>query len=315
MSAPTLHAAHRTSTVLAADGTPLAVHEYGGRSADLTVVFVHGHCLRSAAWHYQLAQLRRRWGSRVRLLAYDQRGHGGSGQASMDTYTVDQLGRDLGVVLRAAHADNVILVGHSMGGMAALSYVRQHPADAARRLKGLALIATAGHGLAEHGIGRSLSSPLLGLARILVSRTPSAAATVRMVGQHLCRPLIHGFGYGRHTSPRLRTLGTAMLNEVPLATMVGYLAGLSRHDERAALPLLHAIPVEVVCGSADLMTPPVHSHALAAALPAAALTLIDGAGHMLIHEHPTQVSEILSTLIAAAHTTRPAPEAELIAHA
>lgn len=305
MTAPTLRAAHRTSTVFADDGTALAVHEYGPQAADLTVVFVHGHCLRSAAWQFQLSFLHRRFGQSVRLIAYDQRGHGDSSQASMDTYTVDQLGRDLADVLRATRADKTILVGHSMGGMAALAYVRHNPGLVGTQVVGLALIATAAGDLARHGIGRSLNSPALHAVRALVHHAPLAAGTIRTVGQQVCRPLIHGFGYGLHTSPRLRTLGTAMLTEVPIHTMVGFLDGLRRHDEHAALRNLTAIPVAVVCGDNDLMTPPVHSRAIAAALPAAELTMIPGAGHMVLHERHTQVGTILAALIRQVRACAP----------
>ena len=44
------HLVGRRSTVAAGDGTTLAVREFGRSDAALTVVFVHGHCLRMQSW-------------------------------------------------------------------------------------------------------------------------------------------------------------------------------------------------------------------------------------------------------------------------
>lgn len=313
MNTTTLRPRHRSSHATADDGTTLAVHEYGSRTAPITVVFIHGHCLHSGAWQHQLRHLHRTWGHQIRMVTYDQRGHGDSGHANMNTYRVDELGRDLAAVLRHTHAGNVILVGHSMGGMAALAHIRQNPTAAGTRILGMALIATAAGDLADHGIGQALNNPTLGLARTLVERSPHAADIIRDVGKHLCRPLIHGFGYGPGTSAALRTLGTAMLTTTPVTTMVGYLDGLRHHNEYAALNHLRNIPTAVICGTDDKMTPPIHSHTLADQLAAGELTLIENAGHMVIHERPTQVNAALLRLLHRVADTAPHSETQKIA--
>ena len=71
-------------TVIAADGTRLAVYEYGTRDADQTVLLSHGWCLNRRCWTRQIARLRRRWGQEVRILAIEHRGHGDSDSAPMD---------------------------------------------------------------------------------------------------------------------------------------------------------------------------------------------------------------------------------------
>ena len=50
--------------------------EQAARLAPLTVVFAHGFCLRMGAFHFQRARLTEQWGSQVRMVFYDQRGHG-----------------------------------------------------------------------------------------------------------------------------------------------------------------------------------------------------------------------------------------------
>ena len=63
------------------DGVDLAVREVGPEDARLTVVFAHGFCLRMGAFHFQRARLAEQWGPQVRMVFYDQRGHGQSGEA------------------------------------------------------------------------------------------------------------------------------------------------------------------------------------------------------------------------------------------
>ena len=81
------------------DGVALAVREVGPEDARLTVVFAHGFCLRMGAFYFQRVRLAEQWGPQVRMVFYDQRGHGQSGEAPPETYTVTQLGQDLETVL------------------------------------------------------------------------------------------------------------------------------------------------------------------------------------------------------------------------
>ena len=121
--------ADRGSVVTAADGVPLAVREVGPSDAALTVVFAHGFCMCMGAFHFQRARLEEEWGEQVRMVFYDQRGHGQSGRAPVETYTVEQLGRDLEAVLAVTVPRGpVVVVGHSMGGMSILSHARQFSA-------------------------------------------------------------------------------------------------------------------------------------------------------------------------------------------
>ena len=74
--------ADRSSVVTTPDGVDLAVREAGPQDAPLTVVFAHGFCLRMGAFYFQRARLEQQWGPQVRMVFYDQRGHGQSAEAS-----------------------------------------------------------------------------------------------------------------------------------------------------------------------------------------------------------------------------------------
>ncbi|HRD99487.1 MAG TPA: alpha/beta fold hydrolase, partial [Rubrivivax sp.] len=57
-------------------------------------------------------------------------------------------------------------------------------------------------------------------------------------------------------------------------------------------------PVLVACGEADALTPPEHAREMAAAIPAARLEIVPGAGHMLTMEQPERVGRLLRAWLA-----------------
>lgn len=289
----------RRATVVADDGVPLAVHEYGPRDADVTAVFLHGHCMRSQVWSVLREVLESSWRGRVRMVFYDHRGHGNSGHAPASTYTIDQLGRDLDAVIAAvAPTGPLLLIGHSMGGMAALTYARQRPDEIRARLAGIALISTAAGGLAEIGLGKMLRSPAIGAFHVAVRRAPRVAAGSKRV---TC--LVGGAALrvartrGRTVDPRVVVVAAAMAAETSVVTMAGFLASFADFDEAGSTAVLAGIPAVVVCGTADLLTPVAHSESLAARLPGAELVRIAGAGHSIIMDRTSEVAAALDALV------------------
>lgn len=305
--------AQRRVTVSTRDGVALAVREYGPRDADLTVVFLHGHCLRSESWTYVRDALLRRYPD-ARVVCYDHRGHGDSAAASRTTYNLAQLGRDLQDVLDAvAPTGQVVLVGHSMGGMTVLTYAARYPHEIGTRIVGVALLATAASGLADAGFGRLLRNPVVSAFQAAVRRAPDLMHHAKPVACTLFAPVIRAAEFGdRKVRPRVLALAHAMRNETPVVTMASFLSEFTVYDRTDALAVLSRIPTLVLCGCNDLMTPPSHSVAMAAAVEYADLVMVEGAGHSVILEQPDQVADAINRLMtqtgdpghaAAAHLT------------
>ena len=71
--------------VRTSDGVRLAVCDTGPRTAEHTVVFLHGLCLNHTSWERQVTSLLRRHGRSVRVVSYDHRGHGRSAGAPISS--------------------------------------------------------------------------------------------------------------------------------------------------------------------------------------------------------------------------------------
>ena len=146
--------------VTTSDGVSLSVRDWGSHDAGHTVVLLHGFCLGKESWNIQMTQLIRHWGNNIRIISYDHRGHGDSGNASMHTYRIDRLADDLAELLVALGVTGPLtLAGHSMGGMAALAYLRRPASKRPVEPESLVLVATAAGNVCSHGLGRLLSTP------------------------------------------------------------------------------------------------------------------------------------------------------------
>jgi pimeloyl-ACP methyl ester carboxylesterase len=283
--------ADRAYVVTTPDGVPLAVREAGPVDAEVTMVFVHGFCLRMGAFHFQRTRLPDRLGPRIRMVFYDQRGHGRSGAAAPDTYTLTQLGQDLESVLKeVAPRGVVLLVGHSMGGMTVLSHARQFPDQYGHRIVGAAIISSAAEGLSRSPLGEILKNPALEAVRFTARSAP------KLIG-----PILRAASFSdMQVSRSLDAFSQRMMNGTPISTMVGFLDALEKHDETAGLWTLLKVPTLIACGDLDLLTPDEYSRKMAASLPLSELVIVSGASHLALLDKPEAINDGLVRLVRRA---------------
>jgi alpha-beta hydrolase superfamily lysophospholipase len=131
------------STLSTADGPTLHLRTWPHAGARGTVLIVHGLGEHIGRYDPAAAQLND-WGWSA--VGYDQRGHGASAGARGALPTHDALLADLGVVIdhvRAAHPGQLLLLGHSMGGLVAARFCAEglaaQPAAWFRAVDGLVL--------------------------------------------------------------------------------------------------------------------------------------------------------------------------------
>jgi pimeloyl-ACP methyl ester carboxylesterase len=277
-----------------------------------TVVFSHGYCLAQDSWHFQRAAMR---AANVRAVYWDQRCHGRS-ERGRDTpdgrepVSIDQLGRDLLAVLHAAVPDGpVVLVGHSMGGMTMMALADQFPEYVARRVAGVAFLATSAGELADVTYGfpapaaRALRRVLPGVLRVMSSQVALVERGRRAVGDAYAGIVRrYAFGDTRAVDPAVARFAERMIDAVPVDVVAEFYPAFGLHDKSAALAVFGGLDVDlpllVLAGERDLMTPPEHSERIAAALPRADLVLVPDAGHLVPLEAPDTVNERLGELVA-----------------
>lgn len=293
-------------TVLADDGTPLHVEIDDVPASAVTVVFVHGFTARLQEFELQRETLR----GRCRVVLYDQRGHGASGWGDLRHATIDQLGRDLSAVLdRHAPTGPVVLFGHSMGGMTLLALARQRPELFGPRVTGVFLLATSAGDLVTGGplgftvrVGRRL-----GLLPLWLWWLRQAAPLVQRVNRPGTR---FGYAFTRHylfgrddADPATVRVVQALLEQAPFTISAAFYPTFISHDETAALPVLAAVPVTVLVGDSDRLTPAAHSRRMAAGIgPSAELVVVPGAGHSVNITRRDVVDDAMLRLLARAGT-------------
>src|SRR5512132_1695246 len=118
-----------------------------GPSDDFTLGFVHGYGLNFDCWHFQRLHFR----GRLRQVFYDQRSHGRSSRSEAELCRIPQVADDLYQILEEVVGPGpVILIGHSMGGMAIMRLAQVHPELFGTQILGVALFCTSAGELAYH---------------------------------------------------------------------------------------------------------------------------------------------------------------------
>ena len=282
-----------------------------GRAPAATLVFSHGYALSLDSWFYQRRALR----GRFRMVFWDQRGHGRSGEGPQGSATIEQIGDDLRAVLAAVAPDGpLVLIGHSMGGMTVMSLAEREPQLFADRVLGVALVSTSAGGLGDLDfgmprLGRVVQRVAPSTLRVL-SRTPRLVERGRRIGSDLETFLVGRYSYASKVPTDLVRFTADMIAATHLEVISDFLPSFSAHDKREALAGLDGLEVLVIVGDSDLLTPVDHSEEIVRRVPGAEHVVVRQGGHLLMLEHPEVVTGHLVELVERslrAHEGRDGP--------
>ena len=276
--------------------------------APVTVVFSHGYCLNQDSWHYQRAALR----GVVRTVHWDQRSHGRSARGMRQVQDgkpvdIEQLGRDLKAVIDAAVPTGpIVLVGHSMGGMTVMALADHYPELIRDRVVATAFVGTSSGKLGEVNFGLPVAG-VNAVRRVLpgvLKALGQQAALVekgRRATADLFAGIIKRYSFAsRDVDPAVARFAERMIEGTPIDVVAEFYPAFSDHDKTAALVHFADMPVLVLAGIGDLVTPSEHSEAIADLLPDAELVLVPDAGHLVMLEHPEVVTDRLADLLTRA---------------
>ena len=275
------------------------VHEPEDGAADgPAVVLLHGWTLDHRLWRRQVHDLP----PHTRILAVDLRGHGRSSCTGRTDATLTQLADDLHDVLRAKLGDApAVLVGHSLGGMALLEYAFRHSADFTRRTTGVVLVSTSAEGSTRTSYGLHPH-----LARVMRTVETQCAGLLARSGtwrphrllMPLLSPGVRWLVFGQHADLSWLALTSSMIGSVPLCAIGGFRPSVELHHRVDILAAFRAMPVAVLVGSRDRLTPPACAETIVAHLPDAVSTVCAGAGHMLPIERPDEVTLAIAGVLS-----------------
>lgn len=104
------------------DGVGIHYLEWPGATTDLAIIFLHGGGLHAHTFDLAGNLLRRH----ARCIGLDLRGHGES-EPSPAWYGSEETADDISSAVEQLRLDQVVLVGHSMGGIGAITWAARRP--------------------------------------------------------------------------------------------------------------------------------------------------------------------------------------------
>jgi 3-oxoadipate enol-lactonase len=256
--------------------------EYETSGKGPAVLFLHAFPLSLFMWEAQAEAL----AGTHQVIRFDARGFGASTPGD-GLLTMERIADDGAALLDHLGVSQSVVGGCSMGGYAALAFVRRH----ADRLRGLVLQDTRAG--ADNEEGRRNRATLA--EKVL--RDGAVAAADAFVPRLL----------GETTQKENPALG-ARLRERILATsprgIADALAGLAARAD--SFPTLREVrvPTLVVCGAEDVLTPVADSEAIAKGTAGARLEVIPKAGHLSNLEKPAHYNATLRSFLESLPSRR-----------
>jgi pimeloyl-ACP methyl ester carboxylesterase len=237
------------------------------------LVLLHGIGSAAASFRRQLQAL----SIRFRVVAWDAPGYGASTRLAIEHPDTSDYAAALDAWLGALSIDRCHLAGQSLGTLIAARFAAEQP----RRVLSLTLASIArGHGrLPPPERQRLLAQRLDNLAQL----GPHGMAAKR--GPRLLGP---------EATETTRQTVVEIMARIPAEGYAQAARMLSTGDITGDLARLPAgLPIQIIVGQADVITPPAGNLEIAAAFPAASAHVIPGAGHALYLEKPEEFNRLV----------------------
>lgn len=229
------------------------------------VLLLHRAGGSSRHWEGQLEGLS---GERL-LIAPDLPGHGRTPGPSLST--IAEMAALVSRLLDELELRDLLLVGHSMGGAVALELALERPDLAA----GLLMVAS--------GAKLRVAAPVLDAIRDHFDQLP------QLMGRMI---------FGPATPPEVVREQLPQIFDATAEVVLSDLEACQAFDAEPRLGRL-SIPVRVLAGKDDVLTPPRLGRRLVERVDGARLEVVPGAGHLLPQERPDVVNRAIRELSRA----------------
>ncbi|MCZ2818837.1 alpha/beta hydrolase [Modestobacter sp. VKM Ac-2977] len=275
------------SYVVSSDATVLTLRTRGPADGPI-VVLVNGLGMTTDSW----GRVPELLADRHRVVQYDLRGHGRSGNAPADDYSLEAHAQDLAAVLAEVVPDGqqAVVVGSSLGGGIIVVHARDLGLD---RIGAVVFAGSGGSGVTFPGLARDLPPVARRLLRRvwlhalrLVALVANRVKPIEPLADHLVRKFAFEPGAPKAAVAQVREdfMGS---RRVPLARTT--LASVSTNGVRYASAL--TVPTLVVHGELDPEVPQEEIDELMPELSDGELVQLPGAGHMVALTRTEETAE------------------------
>lgn len=243
-----------------------------GSSETSVIVFIHGFPFNKSMWDNQMEALNENY----RAIAYDIRGHGNTVTTKQADFSIDLFVEDLVSLLDTLKLNKVILCGLSMGGYIALSAVEKYP----ERFDGLVLCDTQ-----------------------CIADTPEAKEkrmktieSIKKNGvENYADESIKNFFAATSFSTKQKEIVAIrkMIVDTTEESLCNTLIALSKRKETCSKLENIKVPVLIMVGKEDKITPPAAALFMHEKIKDSTLSIIENAGHLTNMENPIEFNNKL----------------------
>ena len=247
------------------------------------IILIHGFPLNKSMWNKQVEALIETY----RVIAYDVRGHGNS-TSGTDDFTIELFVTDLIRLMDALKIEKAMLCGLSMGGYIALSAVENFP----KRFGALILCDTNCVADTPEAKGKRMMSiesiQKNGLEQYAKESLGNLFAPESFV-----------------TNKEKIALVKEMIKGTSVQSLSNTLIALSKRKETCAGLVTIHIPVLIVVGKEDKITPPEAALLMQKKIKGSKLNIIEHAGHLSNIENSYEFNGQLRKFISSVYKKRP----------
>jgi non-heme chloroperoxidase len=266
--------------IVSSDGTKIAAKDWSPLNKDKpTFLLLHGYPHGQGLW---ISQILSQLPIKYRLVTMDIRGGGGSDVPAPGNYEAVNLGNDIQAVINTLKLKNVILVGHSAGGISINAYVATHGLS---QVKGIIEVS------AVPDLVNAIDPPAIAN---LVGLTLSSDPVVFIQATK-------DFAAASHYKPFPQFLTDALVNmdlQVPLLGRIGQITAAFTNSDSVGIIRTINVPVLLIHGAKDGVILPATSTFFQTNLissPKVQRTDLPDTGHLPQLESPLQFNKAISS--------------------
>lgn len=275
------------------DGTKLF---YSVEGKGKPLVFCYGLICSSLHWTYQIEHFYKNH----QVIWLDYRGHQNSEVPNnLDSLTLENIARDLGVVLDELNINNALFLGHSMGVNVVLEFYRQQP----QRFFGMVLANGTAQRPLETVFNSNVSQSGFQVLKKLYRKTPDLISILwkYQKGNPFVRSLVSLGGFNPHLTPRadIDLYIDQVVNTDP-SILIQLIDNYEAYDATAWLHTIK-VPVLIIAGEQDKITPLEQQELMHQLIPNSQLEVIRHGSHCPQMDLPDLVNLKIEKFLSEIH--------------